>query len=98
MSDPNKSAPVPHELWERHRPEVTVKLFAHITIDGRSVATITTSDNNQWPNDYYHDVTLEMLAGQVSPTELYTLATLEQRARRKLHQFELDLAKARRAV
>jgi hypothetical protein len=94
----DKAAPVPHELWERHRPQVTIKLFAHVAIDGRSVATITTSDNNRWPNDHYYDVCLEMLAGEVSPTELYTLATLEQRARRKLHAFELDLAKPRRAV
>lgn len=94
----NKAAPVNHELWEGHQPEVKIKLFAHISIDGRSVATITTSDNNQWPNDAYYDVELEMLAGQVSPTELYALATLEQRARRKLHTFELDLAKSRRAV
>lgn len=93
----NKAAPVNHELWEGHQPEVKIKLFAHISIDGRSVATITTSDNNQWPNDAYYDVELEMLAGQVSPTELYALATLEQRARRKLHTFELDLAKPRRA-
>lgn len=93
----SKEAPVAHELWEGHQPKVTIKLFAHIAIDGRSVATITTSDHNQWPNDAYYDVELEMLAGQVSPTELYTLATLEQRARRKLHAFELDLAKPRRA-
>ncbi len=54
-----EEAPVNHETWERHVPAITIKLFAHIAIDGRSVATITTSDHNQLPNDYYHDVEMD---------------------------------------
>jgi hypothetical protein len=89
--------PVRHEDWERHCPEVKIKLFAHISIDGRSVATITTKEHNSFGNDYNYDVDMELLAGKVSPTELYTLADLEARARRKLRGFELELAKLRRS-